>query len=118
MIHVLGRIINKGGKIKMAKREMEFKKEDDVVTVQTETTVTDLEPEKKEVEGKIVNCRKLNIRKSPSVPKKNPLSNVITIVDDKANVIVDLGKSNDGWYKVTVNGDVSGYCMTEYISIK
>ena len=102
----------------MAKREMEFKKDEDVAGCATETTVKDPEPEKKQVEGKIVNCRKLNIRKSPSVPKKNLLSNVITTVDDKANVIVDLGKSNDGWYKVTVNGDVSGYCMTEYISIK
>lgn len=98
----------------MAKREIKSVKED-VAVVQMETTVT--EPEVTTVKGKLCGCKKLNVRKSPSVPKKDPSSNVVTTIDDKTDITINLDKSNDNWYNVTV-GNVYGYCMKEYISIK
>lgn len=105
----------------MAKRDIKIKKDEDVAGVVMETTVVVEEPEPKvdtQFTGVLINTKKLNIRKSPSIPKKNPSSNVIATIDDKATIVVDTDKSNDNWYKVTVNGDISGYCMKDYITVK
>ena len=60
--------------------------------------------------GVVTNCAKLNVRVKPSVK-----ANVVCVLDAKAEVTIDVDKSNDEWLKVrTVAGD-NGYCMRKFV---
>ena len=82
-----------------------------VETVEPAETVEEAVNAPNIVYGKIANCTKLNIRKKA---KKD--SDIVTVIDTKANVEIYPDESTKGWYKVNVKG-ISGYCMKEFIEI-
>ena len=65
------------------------------------------------VVGIVSNCGRLNVRRAP-----NKMSKVITEIPVDTEVIVNLEKSTDEWYKVCVNDNVKGFCMKNYIALK
>lgn len=69
-------------------------------------------PAPKHVEGVVVNCARLNVRKEPSKAAK------VLRVFEKGNIVmVDLENSTEDFYKVlTPSGE--GYCMKDFIEVK
>lgn len=70
---------------------------------------TELEP----VYGRVVDCSRLNIRKKPTVNAE-----VLTVVNRDSELILDLIKSNEKWFKVRTIDGIEGYCMKQYIVIE
>ena len=105
----------------MAKREMKTtntevetnnaEQEESAPEVTTETTNTEVETVAP-VEGVVIDCSKLNIRKKPSIKAA-----VIDAIKVNTKVSIDTAKSTDEWFKVTV-GDIQGFCMKKYIKTK
>ena len=62
--------------------------------------------------GIVVNCFKLNVRRSA-----NLLAKVLTVIEKGTEVIIANAKTSNGFYKVKVN-DIEGYCVKDYIEIK
>lgn len=63
--------------------------------------------------GVVVNCMKLNVRKTPDAKSK-----IVCVIDKGFNVTINKDKSTDGWYAVDVNPHTSGYCMKQFIAIE
>lgn len=63
------------------------------------------------VEGKVVKCTRLNVRKNP---KKDKDADIIKVITVNTRIKIDLDKSNKTWYKLA-NAD--GYVMKEYIEL-
>lgn len=61
----------------------------------------------------VVDCKKLNVRKTP-----NKLAGIVTTIPVGTNVVVDIDKSTVGFYKVTTESGIEGYCVKEFIAIK
>jgi hypothetical protein len=75
-------------------------------------TPTVPEPEVVPVEGIVVNCTRLNVRKAPSV--KAP---VLCTIPVDSNVLVCLEESTDEFYWVETAAGVEGFCMKDYIDV-
>lgn len=95
---------------------------DEPKVVETEPTpVTQVNPEPEvtppasepPVEGKIVGCERLNVRK---LPDKN--AEILGVVTEGSKVQIDLSKSTTNWYAVYTAAGLEGYCMKKYISTK
>ena len=72
-------------------------------------------PPPEPVNGVVVGCNKLNIRKKPVVNDKN----VIAIVEAGTEmVIIEPEKAKGAWYKVLLNDGVEGFCMKQYVTIE
>ena len=71
--------------------------------------------ESKFVEGVVVNCIALNIRKNPSMD-----ADVIHVADAGCRVTIDLEYSTDDWYRVVkiFDEEVYGFCMKKFIEKK
>lgn len=61
----------------------------------------------------VVDCKKLNVRKAP-----NKLAGIVTTIPAGSSVIVDLDKSTVGFYKITTESGIEGFCVKEFIAIK
>lgn len=70
---------------------------------------TELEP----IYGRVVDCSRLNIRKKPTVNAE-----VLTTVKKDSELILDLIKSNEKWFKVCTTSGVEGYCMKQYVTVE
>lgn len=70
--------------------------------------------ESKFVEGVVVNCIALNIRKNPSMD-----ADVIHVADAGCRVTIDLEHSVDEWYRVVkiFDEEVHGFCMKKFVDI-
>ena len=76
------------------------------------TPAPTVEPTVKHVEGMVVNCARLNVRKEP-----NKNATVIRVLDNGNVVMIDLENSTEDFYKVsTPSGE--GYCMKNFIEVK
>ena len=98
--------------------------EEPIVTEDTETQVVEepTEPEVTEepteepvkslsyIKGKVVDCKKLNVRPAPFTTAE-PLCTIPV----GAPVTIDLNKSVEEWYAVCTEAGVEGYCMQKYI---
>lgn len=72
------------------------------------------EPEDIELtHGRVVDCSRLNIRKKPTVNAE-----VLTTVKKDSELILDLIKSNEKWFKVCTTSGVEGYCMKQYVTVE
>ena len=71
-----------------------------------------VEPEIEPVYGRVVDCSRLNIRKKPTVNAE-----VLVTIPRDAELVLDLIKSNEKWFKVCTSAGVEGYCMKQYIVI-
>lgn len=63
--------------------------------------------------GVVTGCAKLNVRKKA---KKDAA--VLCIIDKDAEVVVDLKKTTEEFYKVCTSAGVEGYCAKSFIAIK
>ena len=65
--------------------------------------------------GIVVNCEKLNLRKSPL--KDSDGANVITTLLAGAAVVINESDSTPNFYKVTTENGLEGYCMKQFIKL-
>lgn len=65
------------------------------------------------MEGYVSGCRKLNIRKEPSLS-----SEVICEVFEGATLMIDQSESTDAWFRVYTEAGVEGYCMKSFVTIR
>lgn len=62
--------------------------------------------------GIVSDCSKLNIRRAP---RKDAA--VVTVVPEETELTI-AGDSRDGeWYKVST-GDIKGWCMKRYVTVR
>lgn len=64
------------------------------------------------VNGKVVNCKMLNIRVAP---KKT--ADVVTVVNEGTNLVIDNERSVGDWYGVCTVAGIEGYCMKEFVEL-
>ena len=83
--------------------------------VVTEETVETEESVKTMMPGIVVNCKKLNLRKSPL--KDSDGANVITTLLAGAAVVINESDSTPNFYKVTTETGLEGYCMKQFIKL-
>lgn len=85
------------------------------VTVEAETeTEVEVEPETKSgavAKGVVANCAKLNVRSKPSTN-----GDVVTVLDTKVEVTIDVDASTDEWFKIRTANGVEGYCMRKFVN--
>lgn len=76
-------------------------------------TVPEKEPEaKKEIEGIVTNCLRLNVRKEPYFD-----ADILCTIDASTNLIIDEEESTDEFYKICTSAGIEGYCVKTYITI-
>ena len=86
-----------------------------VESMATEKTVETEESVKTTMHGIVVNCKKLNLRKSPL--KDSDGANVITTLLAGATVVINESDSTPNFYKVTTETGLEGYCMKQFIKL-
>lgn len=79
--------------------------------VPTEPEVTPEEPVAATI-GKVIDCKKLRVRKSPSA-----IASVLCEIKADSEVTIDLQASTVEFYKVCTGAGVEGYCMKKYIAV-
>lgn len=62
--------------------------------------------------GIVINCIKLNMRRTPNVENNNVVS--VLLVNDTVEII---GRAANGWYKVKTKDNLVGYVSNKYITI-
>lgn len=82
------------------------------------TEEVETQPKTNVVEGVVVDCGRLNVRKEP---KKD--AEILVIVNKGTKALIDESKSTDEFYCVSMDLPdnitlTEGYCMKKYISIK
>lgn len=102
---------------KNIKNQKVEKPKETVATIATESaeesTVTAMTNETTETWGIVCNCKKLNVRERPTKKAK-----VLRILNSDEVVLIDtLEARMKGWYKVTVEDGIVGYCMEDFIKI-
>lgn len=97
----------------MMEEMMKEELEETVETEELEDEVVETEePEEEEsiFVGTVTNCKKLNIRETPSLQGK-----VLCVLEEGSELMVDKTESTDEWYKVYLESGISGFCMKDYI---
>lgn len=64
------------------------------------------------VSGIVRNCKKLNVRQSPS-----KTADVITTVSCNETLVIVLTESTNEWYRVCTVCGIEGYCMKDYVDL-
>ena len=72
-------------------------------------------PKKESKVGTVVNCEKLNLRRSPL--KDSDGANIIAELLSGVAVIIDEDESTPDFYKVTTETGLEGYCMKQFIRL-
>lgn len=72
-------------------------------------------PKKESKVGIVVNCEKLNIRRSPL--KDSDGANIITELLSGIAVVIDEDESTPDFYKVITETGLEGYCMRRFIEL-
>ena len=67
--------------------------------------------EEKTIIGIVSNCSKLNVREKPT-----KASEVKCVLNEGTEVIIDIERSTDTWYYVTIPSGIEGYCMKQFIA--
>lgn len=62
------------------------------------------------INGIVDKCERLNVREKASVD-----SDILKVIDKGTEVIIDVEKSTDEFFKVSIDG-VDGYCMKKFIT--
>ena len=73
-------------------------------------------PKKESKVGIVVNCEKLNLRRSPL--KDSDGANVITELLPGVAVVINEDESTPNFYKVITEDGLEGYCMRQFIEVK
>lgn len=81
-------------------------------TTEEEPEVID-EVVKPEVVGVIIDCMKLNVRKTP-----NPYGEIIGTIDVDSEVTINDAESTNEFYKICTAAGVEGFCVKKFIQVK
>jgi hypothetical protein len=84
----------------------------DVEPAEVKMVEETVEPEviAKTVDGKVINCAKLNVRENPSLD-----ANVVCVLDADAEIEINVEKTTDEWANVYTATGIEGYCMRKFI---
>lgn len=74
--------------------------------------VDEIEEAPEAVIGKVVMCKKLNVRKAP-----NANSSVVCVVDANTELMIDMTESTNEWYSVYTSAGLSGFCMRKFVAV-
>ena len=81
-----------------------------------QTTIPEVEPEVPAAEvhtfGKIVDCKKLNVRKLPSRD-----SEIVIELVEGSEVMIDEKESTALFYKICTEHGIEGFCMKNFIKV-
>lgn len=89
-------------------------KEIPAAPVEHETEAKIKEPEAtSDTIGVVVSCGRLNIRKKPNIK-----SEVVYEALIGSELVIDLRKSTDGWFKVCTPAGIEGFCMKQFVEIQ
>lgn len=97
----------------MANKTEKLVQEPVVENVENEVVEEPKTQPKKNVTGKVINCKRLNVRKKPSKD-----GDVLCTIPASAVVTIDKDKSTAHYYKVTTADGVEGFCVKDYLSVK
>ena len=73
-------------------------------------------PKKETKVGIVVNCEKLNLRRTPL--KDSDGANIITELLPGVAVVIDADESTPNFYKVITEDGLEGYCMRQFVEVK
>lgn len=76
-----------------------------------EPVMEDQTPPPAKLTGTVINCKNLNVRRTPNVQ----VNNVVTTIPNSA--IVTIESETHGFYEITTEAGVKGYCMKKYIDV-
>lgn len=62
--------------------------------------------------GIVSGCKKLNVRAEPDVDAE-----ILCVINENAEVVIDIFESTNDFYKVCTAAGIEGYCMTKYVTI-
>lgn len=67
-------------------------------------------PLPKTVEGMVVGCAKLNVRKEP-----NLFADIVCALNVQSEIEIDVEKSNKDWFYICTATGIEGYCMRKFV---
>lgn len=76
-----------------------------------EPVMEELIPPPAKLTGTVINCKNLNVRRTPNVQ----VNNVVTTIPNSA--IVTIESETHGFYEISTEAGVKGYCMKKYIDV-
>lgn len=79
---------------------------------EAEVPSIDTTPEPEVIYGTVTKCKALNIREEADVN-----SDKVCVVPAGTKVVIDNLDSAGEWYSITTEAGLSGYCLSEFISI-
>ena len=65
----------------------------------------------KPVTGVVANCTKLNVR-----AKADASATVVCVLNVGTEVVINMKKSNNEWFKVRTESGAEGFCMRKFIN--
>lgn len=77
-----------------------------------ETSSIEVDASTTPVEGTVINCTSLNIRKEPNVD-----SDILCFVRVGTTLMIDESMSTEDWYNVYTAAGMSGFCMKNYVKV-
>ena len=84
--------------------------------IEGQTTIPEVEPEVPAAEirkfGKIIGCKKLNVRKLPSRDAE-----IVSELIEDSEVMIDEKESTALFYKICTEHGIEGFCMKDFIKI-
>ena len=67
-------------------------------------------PLPKTVEGMVVGCAKLNVRKEP-----NLFADIVCALNVQSEIEIDVEKSDKDWFYICTATGIEGYCMRKFV---
>ena len=84
--------------------------------IEGQTIIPEVEPEVPAAEirkfGKIINCKKLNVRKLPSRDAE-----IVSELIEGSEVMIDENESTALFYKICTEHGIEGFCMKQYVTL-
>lgn len=84
---------------------------EDISKLEEPEIIEESSKQKKCKEGFVSGCKRLNVRKKPSIN-----SDVVCVIDDGTKVFVIKSDSTNEWFEVVAANGEKGYCMKKYIT--
>lgn len=80
------------------------------VTPAVVTETVETKPLPKTVEGMVVGCAKLNVRKEP-----NLFADIVCALNVQSEIEIDVEKSDKDWFYICTATGIEGYCMRKFV---
>ena len=81
-----------------------------VVTPALVNETVETKPLPKTVEGMVVGCAKLNVRKEP-----NLFADIVCALNVQSEIEIDVEKSDKDWFYICTATGIEGYCMRKFV---